>query len=423
MKTGRSRFLKQTAGVTQMLFSPDGKWLATGSQAGWGPYPPCMRVWNVETGEPWGEEIKTTDAARFFFDAGSQSLLALELQDGRLRHWRVGVDPTPDEGLILYRQRKATQVVFRSDGGQVLAGFSSGAVQLFDTRTRLCRSAISCRIQRRLPLLPSVSTVPRWPWVARTVQCSSGILPPRNPSAQRSPTATRCSGWPLPWMADRSLLPRWTSAMRSWKIVDPVPDDLPLLTTWLQAAAGIQFQGDDVRHLEVPRWEECRRQLKENWPAALAALERANQPAAWYEASAREAESQRDFHGALWHLNRRLACVAPNEPLVEASLRARRAHLQALIGQREAAAREYRLLEDSIPGGAILDRYRFHADHLQATADWNLALWYLDRALALRTTEWQLYGQARRSTAGSGIPPSGGPTWSGPRNGAPPATW
>src|SRR5207249_2732899 len=95
---GRNRsMLKQTSAVSELLFSPDGTWLVTGSQHGWGINDPsCFRLWQItSTPQPHvraaGVPQPTSDAPRFAFTPDSKVLLTLELAGGRLRCWQVGL--------------------------------------------------------------------------------------------------------------------------------------------------------------------------------------------------------------------------------------------------------------------------------------------------------------------------------------------
>ena len=392
LDTGGSMRLPQAAGVSQMLFSPDGQWLVTGSQAGWGDHKPSIRIWNVTTGQVLGKEVETTDAARFCFAEDGRTLLALELREGRLRRWKVGTDLAPDAGVYLHPHRRSTCGVFRGDAGQVLVGFANGSAQMYDTTSGKAVGMLLSHASSVVNLAYSPDGL------QFAVGCDDGTVQLWDAATAKPLGPPLIHRYPIRGIAfttdGRTLLAATTDgSTRSWPLAEPVPDDLEKLTTCLQAVSGCRLEGTSVSLLDYSAWDNCRRRFREMWPEAAAALDRPGDAVAWHQAGAREAENQGDAEGVLWHLDQLRAEMSPTTWNADLNLRAWHAHTRALLGQRGAAADEYRQLEEAGPKDALLSRYRFHADRRVAMEQWDFALWYLDRAVSLQPDDWRLYEQ------------------------------
>ena len=117
--------------VTSVVFSPDGKTLASGGQ-----YPDTtIRLWNTATGQPLGEPLrghKYTVTSVIFSPDGKT--LASGSNDGTIRLWDTATDQPlgePLRGLI----SNVKSVTFSPDGKTLASGGWDRTIRLWDTAT------------------------------------------------------------------------------------------------------------------------------------------------------------------------------------------------------------------------------------------------------------------------------------------------
>src|SRR5262249_32071275 len=89
---------------------------------------------------------------------------------------------------------------------------------------------------------------------------------------------------------------------------------------------------------------------------------------------------------ALWHLNRLIA-AQPDE----GTLTVRRAIVQAAAGRLEAAEEDLARARKLGPLDPCVDLLEQRADAAVAFERWDLALWLLNHAIAIRPGDWWLY--------------------------------
>jgi len=113
-----------TEGVYQVAYSPDGKWILTGSADG------TARLWPTDGGQPvilQGHEARVTNIC---FSPNSRSVLTSSA-DGTTRLWSV--DTEPASRVLARHDSPMAAAAFSPDGHSVLAA-SSDQVVVLDVR-------------------------------------------------------------------------------------------------------------------------------------------------------------------------------------------------------------------------------------------------------------------------------------------------
>jgi hypothetical protein len=100
--------------------------------------------------------------------------------------------------------------------------------------------------------------------------------------------------------------------VHSWPVPEPVLDDADRFALWVEAFAGMRRQGDETRLLSAEPWRRAAAEFASRWPDPDPALVLPEEPTAWHEARALEAEEDGNVAAALLHLGR-LSELRPGE--------------------------------------------------------------------------------------------------------------
>jgi tetratricopeptide (TPR) repeat protein len=173
---------------------------------------------------------------------------------------------------------------------------------------------------------------------------------------------------------------------RSWSVPEPVEEDLSRLDLRVRIrAAQDMHAGQAVLQLSSKEWLELREQ-QPSQPDQTPLVSTVD----WHDARAHDAEQLGNAYAALWHLDR-IAEATPQNALVYL----RRGRLHAAGSRLEEADADYRRALQHGSGSQLVDWDRLAAAQSEAIGQDAVALWYLDRAIAMTAAEADLF--ARRA--------------------------
>jgi Flp pilus assembly protein TadD len=324
--------------VVIVAFSPDGRTALTGARDG------TVRLWNGLTGESLGEPLPLAGTPTTAVFRPDSKQLATGCSDGTVRLWDTATGK-PVPGGLLAHPYPISALAFSADGRYLLAGCKQGISRLWDLATHR-------------GLGP--------PFVQRYAILAVAFRPDG-----RSFTTIDESG-----------------DTRVWRIPEPPAEtDVERLTLRLQVRTGLALDaGQSPVPLDTKSWQARRERLAATEGASGPPLAPGLGEAAWHDARARDAEQDDDDFGVLWHLDR-LAALKPEDW----SVPARRARAHALAGRLEQADADYARAASLAGPARLLDWYLHGAADCERRKQWATALWYVNRVLAARPTDWRLY--------------------------------
>jgi eukaryotic-like serine/threonine-protein kinase len=137
------QFKHHPLAITAISFSPDGLWLAYGSED------ETVRIWDLETGER--RKLNLTDKVRdIAFCAEkwpSKHWLAVATMDGKITLW----DALSGDPSIQFRQKHsqdARSVAFSPDGTRLASGAFDGTIRLWDPTRGECALTLKSHVRR-----------------------------------------------------------------------------------------------------------------------------------------------------------------------------------------------------------------------------------------------------------------------------------
>lgn len=128
------RFLHgNTEGVRAVAYSPDGRLIATGGNDN------TVRLWNAETGAPFGEVARHNDDVYTVAFSPDSTQFASASEDGILRIWDVSsgamiTEVVVEENIALWR------LDYSPDGTTIAVALNDGTIRLVDVATGIQRS-------------------------------------------------------------------------------------------------------------------------------------------------------------------------------------------------------------------------------------------------------------------------------------------
>jgi tetratricopeptide (TPR) repeat protein len=239
--------------VRCVAFSPDGKLIVTGSANE-------ARLWDAATGLPIGKPLVHSDmVVSLGFSPDGQAILTGSW-DNSARLW----DATTGNpiGRPLAQSGFVSSAVFSPDGRTILIGCSDHTARLWDFATGL-------PLGQSLPQSEFVNSMAFSPDGRTIVTGSSDRVTRLWDAATGQPIGPALSDVPsgvcVTFSPDgRFILMSDSSGFRRWDAPVPVPDDLPRLATWVEAATGLELDNrGSVRVLDGAAWAERRRRLSE----------------------------------------------------------------------------------------------------------------------------------------------------------------
>ena len=245
--------------VHSVAFSPDGKILATGSSDR------TARLWDATSGRPIGQPMIHSQRVQSVAFSPDGRAIATGSMDNTARLWDVRTGRPIGEPLI--HPGWLTCVVFSPDGQLILTGSRDKAARLWDARTgqQVGQPLEHPYVVQSVAFSPDgVVVVTRsrdqtWLWDTSTGQ------PIGPPVTQRSPSSGGLSGFGVTFSGDgRMMLTYGPGGARLWDVPIPLPDDLPRLSAWVEAATGLGVdENGSIRGLDRAAWLEARRRLEQ----------------------------------------------------------------------------------------------------------------------------------------------------------------
>jgi WD40 repeat protein/tetratricopeptide (TPR) repeat protein len=333
--------------VVDVAFSPDGRVLLTRS------HDSTVRLWNAKNGEPLTGYLRHEGLPAAAFSPDGRRLAAAGNLEDQARIWdaqtgRILPGATLSQGSLV------TALAFSPDGTVLGVGCKDGSARFWDVATAK-------------PLGPPM--VQRSTIVAVTfTQDGSGFLT----------TAT-------------------DGTTRSWPVPPPMEGDLDRIALRIQILTGMQMDASqNVEKLTAEAWDQRCRSLTTLEGSVAGAYASSVSESDYHEARARDAEQDGNTFAARWHLDRLISTRVAGENKGGSLsdlwlLHARRARVCSIAGRLDLADVDYSRAEQLGSPSLVLDWYRHRVADCELAAQWQTALWYLDRCLAAEPRNWEHY--------------------------------
>jgi hypothetical protein len=397
VQTAKSQSLPQVGPIALMRFSPDGRWLAACTRAGWRTKP-GLQVWDMKVGKAVAPLAPLPNAPTdMVFLPDGRTLQTVEVgKNNTLRRWDASTGQQVGPAVPFAPPPSVIRTVLRSDGGQFLTGSASGSVQQWGCLSgqKVGPAMVHPSPVAQLAYGPDGGTVAvgHVDGTARLWDAATS-----RPVGPRLPHTGKLIG--LTFDPGGTLLTTTEDGTTcAWPVAAPLPDDTALLSTWHLATFGIRVDGAETVVLDMATWDEQRQQLRARWPSAVRPDPAVPDRVAWHEARARDAVQAGNLPVASWHLEQ-LSGLQPRAWIPCARL----GGLHTTRGDLNAAAAEYDRAGARGGGADLLDWYRHRALTCNRFAQHEAEKWYLDRLLATVKDDWRLFADRAEANGRRGL--------------------